>query len=198
MTSFLGRLAAAAVVAVVGFAAPSASALDVTFDFTGNGGGLGPDETFSQLGFDVAVESTGGNIHQNINGLGVSGGPDSNRLGSNASTSETLSFQFTPRATLLSGIFLEHQGGSESFDLLNESGSILQSFTINGAGSSSSFVTLANLNFLADSFTFRHTSGSGIRISALTVAAVPIPATGVLLLTALASAGFAVRRRKTA
>lgn len=190
-----------AVLASFGLAWPAA-AVTVTFEFGGDGGDLGPDETFTQDGFSLFVESDGGNVHQGVDGLGVTGGFNGNLLARNASSVdpmfETLSFTFTPEVVLLSGIFFEHQGATERFEILNQDGALIRGVAINGGGSNSTFVPVLGLDLRAETFTVRHIAGSGIRVSSLSVSTVPVPATGLLLLSALVGAGVMFRRQKAA
>ncbi|MEO0381162.1 MAG: VPLPA-CTERM sorting domain-containing protein [Pseudomonadota bacterium] len=189
------KLTSAAVVGL-GLMCGAASAATV-IDLTGSGGNLGPSERYVEDGITLTVTSFGGTIHQNGNGLGVRRGVDRNRLGSNGTTNESLTFSFSQPIGLLGSVVFEHRGGTERFDILDATSTILGSFAISGPGGSS-LVTLSDLDLLGSEFTFRHTSGSGIRINELTLTAVPLPAALPMLLGAFGGLVLLGRRRPAA
>ena len=193
-----GRIAKLTAAAALGFGllAGAASAATV-INLTGSRANLGASETYSVDDLTLEVTSFGGNIHRNGNGLGVSSNPDRNRLGSNRNTNESLTFSFSQSVTLLGGIVFEHRNGFEMFEILDGDGNILAVQRIMGDGGSTA-VTLDPLNLEGDTFTFRHLSGSGIRINQLTVTAVPLPAALPMALVAFGGLMLVGRRRRKA
>ncbi|MEO9575303.1 MAG: VPLPA-CTERM sorting domain-containing protein [Tateyamaria sp.] len=190
------KLTSAAVLSV-GLTASASSAATI-IDFTGFRADLGSTESYFVEGTGVDVTSTGGNIHRNSNGLGVTSNPDRNRLGSNDGNSESLTFSFSRTLTLLGSIVFEHRGGVEWFEILDGDSNVLSSQRIMGDGTSSSLVDVSDLNLEGDTFTFRHLSGSGIRINQLTVTSVPLPAAMPMALLAFGGLLVMGRRRKKA
>ncbi|MEM6373872.1 MAG: VPLPA-CTERM sorting domain-containing protein [Pseudomonadota bacterium] len=183
----------------LGLMCSAASAVTV-FDFTGSNTNLGPDETYVEDGITLDVTSFGGNVFRTNSGIGVSGAPDGSRMGTGLSNgtviNESLTFAFSPAVTLLSSIVFEHRDGVENFDILDADGLVLGSFALDNGRNNSSRQTISNLNFVGSEFTIRHTSGSGIRISELTVAAVPLPAGLPLALVRFGGLALVARRRK--
>ncbi|MEP1198383.1 VPLPA-CTERM sorting domain-containing protein [Tateyamaria sp.] len=175
--------------------AGAASAATV-FDLTGPGEILGATESYSINGTMLDVTSVGGEIHRNRNGLGVTTNPDRNRLGSNNSTMESLTFTFSRSLTLLGSIVFEHRGGMEMFEILDGDSNVLAVRRIMGDGNNSSTVELDDLDLVGNTFTFRHLSGSGIRINQLTVTSVPLPAAMPMALLAFGGLFVLGRRRK--
>ena len=162
-----------------GLMATAASAATI-FNFTGSRSNLGTSQSYSVDGIGLDVTSTGGNIHRNGSGLGVTGNPDGNRLGSNNSTSESLTFSFSRSLTLLGGIVFEHRGGVEMFEILDGDSNVIAMRRVSGPGGSST-VTVDDLDLEGGTFTFRHVSGSGIRINEFSVLVpVPLPAAGTV------------------
>ncbi|MEO0764907.1 MAG: VPLPA-CTERM sorting domain-containing protein [Pseudomonadota bacterium] len=192
----LTKLTSAALLGL-GVMASAASAATI-FDFTGSRTNLGLTQSYTVDGITVDVTTVGGDIHRNRNGLGVTTNPDRNRIGSNGSVNESLTFTFSQKVNLLSSVVFEHRDSFEMFEILDGDSNVLAIQRIMGAGGSSA-VTLPGLNFEGDTFTFRHLSGSGIRIDQLTVlAAVPLPASMPLALLAVGGLVVLGRRRKTA
>jgi hypothetical protein len=109
----------------------SVNATPVAFDFTvGTTGALTSSEAFSESGINLTVTSTNGDIHRNgTNGLGVTGGPDRNRMGTGGGVRESLTFTFSENVNLKSIVVMEHRGGNERFRILDGSNSVLSNFT---------------------------------------------------------------------
>ncbi|MEP1352965.1 MAG: VPLPA-CTERM sorting domain-containing protein [Tateyamaria sp.] len=197
----LTKLTTAAVLSV-GLMASAASAATI-LNLTGSRANLGALETYSVDDITVEVTSVGGNIHRNGNGLGVTGNPDRNRLGSNGTAFETLTFSFSQSVKLLSSLVFEHSSDVEIFEILDGDSNFLAQFRIMGGRggndnrSSVVAVEMDDLDLVGDTFTFRHTSGSGIRINQLTVlATVPLPAAMPMALLAFGGLFVLGRRRK--
>lgn len=174
----------------------AAHASTVTFGFSGGGGNTGSTTaSFTSGDIELDVTSTGGNINVRGGGLGVQGSPSSGRIG----VGEALTFVFSPAVTLLSSIVWESEEGTDSIRIADGSGNTLTTFDVTDIGGSLITQDLSGLNLTGDTFVFEVTAttgtNGGVRINALTVAAVPLPAGGLLLFAGLG--GFIwLRRRK--
>ncbi|WP_159089215.1 VPLPA-CTERM sorting domain-containing protein [Tateyamaria sp. Alg231-49] len=185
-----------AAVLSVGLMASAASAA-TTLNLTGSRANLGATETYSVDDITVEVTSVGGNIHRNGNGLGVTGNPDRNRLGSNGTAFETLTFSFSKSVTLLSSLIFEHRRGIETFSISVDGSDDLSYFRTMAPERSNTIVSFSDMNLEGSTFTFTHLDGSGIRINELTVL-VPVPLPAAMPMALLAFGGLFVlgRRRK--
>ena len=193
----LNRTALACIAAVGMFVGTAVSASTVTFDFSGSGGNTGSTTAnYMQGGINLDVVSTGGNITIGGNGLGVSGTPNRGRLG----VGELLSFTFSPAVKLLTSIVFEAGNGTDTVRIRDGSGTVLTSFVVNNAPGLFT-QDLSALNLTASTYLFDVTSSSGsrqgVRIAGLEVAAVPLPASGLLLIAGLGGLA-AMRRRRSA
>ncbi|MEO0682547.1 MAG: hypothetical protein AAF192_19270 [Pseudomonadota bacterium] len=198
----------------VGLSASQAHAVTTTFDFLFDGPDTSDTLTFSGGGIDLTVRgfttpvSTGvaaaTAIEQRAVGLGVVSSPDGDRVGTSGNgganeVNESLEFSFNPSVTFISGFVVETAGGNENFDVLDSSGSVLESFTVSGDPGSTVQAFALTTPALGDTFTIKHEGGSGIFVRSITVEAIPGPLGIVGLVSAFAlAAGVAARRRAAA
>lgn len=177
-------------------AGTAASASTVTFDFGGGAGNTGSTTaSYTQGGVGVDLLSTGGNISVQSGGVGVQGAPNSGRIG----VGERLSFTFAPNVVLRNAVIFEAGNGTDTVQIRDGSGNILTTFVVSDTPGKLFSQDLSGLNLVGGTFEFRLLSATGtsrgFRVSSLTVATMPVPAGGVLLIVGLG--GFvALRRRK--
>lgn len=182
-------------VLAVSMAVAAGSAGATTFTF-GNGVDDQSSLPFGPTdGIDLTVSTIGSTIHQNRSGLGVAGGAGNNRL----SGTEALTFSFSSVVELVGSLVYERRGGTDILSITG--GGVTETFTLGQPGGDSTEVlNLSGLGLVGNSFTFQRTGGtggtSGVRISQLTVAAVPLPATLPLLAFGVGGLVLAARRRK--
>lgn len=199
-------LAAAAIAAS---AATGASAATTTVDlFTGGdvtvSGGVG---TFSVNGFSGTITAERFSFHplpgvpatvsQNLAGLGVTDwfDPDGSLDGR---INETLTFTFDQKVRLVSVTYLHFNEGTDSDDDAD--------VYVNGAQVANEstdnpymfgYVEATSFTIGADGFSSLLADGyDNFRVKRFTVAAVPVPAAGFLLLGGLASLGMVGRKRR--
>lgn len=156
--------------------AGSASAAMITFNFGGSGGNLGPNETFTKNGLSVVVTSTGGNVHQDGNGLGVTGNPAGSRVG----VGEELEFNFSPTAvSLLSSAVFERGNGAGRFDVYVD-GVFGEMVTWGAGGGDSTFTHTFASVLTGTHFDFKAVADD-FRVKKLTVDSGPsgVPTAGV-------------------
>ncbi|MEO1687335.1 MAG: hypothetical protein AAFU61_05465, partial [Pseudomonadota bacterium] len=154
----------------VGLSASQAHAVTTTFDFLFDGPDTSDTLTFSEGGIDLTVRgfttpvSTGVGaataIEQTSEGLGVASRPDGDRVGTggNGATNEvneSLEFSFNPSVTFISGFVVETAGGNEFFDVLDSSGSVLESFVVSGDPGSTVQAFALTTPVLGDTFTIK-------------------------------------------
>ncbi|MEM7507519.1 MAG: PEP-CTERM sorting domain-containing protein [Pseudomonadota bacterium] len=147
--------------------------------------------------FNTATGTGGtGNINQGNNGLGISGQPESGRLAGG----EALRLTFDRDVRLNSLLIHESGRENESFQLFGANNQLLSSFVVSGAGRGRGDL-FDGLGLVGSTFTLVGTDpdgadNRGIRLSAVTVSAVPLPGALGLALGGLAVlGGFAWRRR---
>ena len=188
----------------------------LTYDFNNPG----PDQSgasfsFTEGGFTVEVTAFNQFPDQNnvdtvtwqSNGLGVAGGPDGSRLGTNGNdgdnndgtnseNNEALVFNWgSTKVLVLRGLILENGGGSEIFDVLGDGVRAVDNRSISGPSSSTVGVSFVADSLMGSQITFMHEAGSGIKIRGLTVEVVPVPATLALFGLGLAGLGWRSRRK---
>ncbi|MEL6683129.1 MAG: hypothetical protein AAFQ09_10865, partial [Pseudomonadota bacterium] len=163
-------------------------------------GNLGSLHTFSADDVTFQATSIGGDLFTANTGLGVSGAPAGNNLGTNATVSESLTLDFMQDVVLTDIVFWEHRAGDETFEIRDGSNNLLTTISVANGSNRSSFQTVSGLALTGSVFTIQHVAGSGGRLSAITVipAQIPIPAAGGMLLASLATFGFISRRRRKA
>ena len=177
-------------------AVDTATASTIDFDFRTNSGrvDLPNPATFTSDFITVEVATGPGDPNINTRGIGVLAGPDENRIGSDFLTvqNEFVTFTFDREVVLHTGTFWQ-QGGQNNDEM--------EVFTIDanpmfGSGVivDDGFTTL-DIGLTGTIFQFRHTFGEGMRISDLSVNAVPLPAAVWMFLSGLAMLGFAGKRR---
>lgn len=204
------HLIAGAIGAVAAFSASAALAL--TFNFGGGSDNLGsialPEMdgiTLTITAFDDYASGTAGSIGRNRNnGWGVSGNPDRNWLGANNSATEALVLSFSSAVTLNSLTMTERGNNNSAFSLLDGSDDTIGRYIVPNGGGATVFdldalTPAGGTSFTGMSFVLLgDTQGGGVRLSSLTVAAVPLPAALTLMLAALGGLGLVSRRRRAA
>ena len=175
----------------------------ITYNFTGVQGTSVPSLTYTESDVTVSITAlkdfgganTAANVHINANnGLGVTGSPDGNRIGTN----EALIFDWNPfSGALLSGLVFEHAGGVEIFDIYVDGVLSLNDIAIGAPGGGNIIdLDFSSSSLQGSSFAFVGQSGSGIRIKGLTIdVEVPSPSTIAMFGVALAGVFLARRRR---
>lgn len=197
------------VLAIAALALSPAAVSAATYSLGGNGGNLGATEVFSAAGAPNITVMAGASgllnfneaIFQSPGGLGVVGTPDTQGPqidGFPVLSAEFLTVTFDWAVNLLAFALADTDNGilgvgADQYDI-----------SINGQSFSSGLTALAtnlvNRNYVK-TFTIR-ASGSFVgdlddfKLSAITVAPVPVPAAGLLLVGALGGLA-ALRRRKT-
>ncbi|MEM7505789.1 MAG: VPLPA-CTERM sorting domain-containing protein [Pseudomonadota bacterium] len=182
----------------------------VTFEF-GQGADNQNTLSFSQDGIGLNVFGFNGNgtdlIDQSSRGLGIVGAPEGGELG----LGEVLVLEFDREVFISDATIFELGAEAESFTISTNTG-FTADFTIGagavGAGAVGGFHSLSDLGFntlggvtqIAIAGLAPQTPGEflGVRLSNITVSAVPLPASLALLLSAIAGLGFVARRRRAA
>ena len=162
---------------------------------------LGTTEQYMMGGITLDVTATGGNINRNSAGIGVDGPVNQNILG----PGEALDLMVSTTVSLLEALIFERQDGTDTVKITNLGDSSFAMVDVTNNNGSSSFfdveiADLVGLTALGNAFRFEVTGSTGdvnrqgVRLSSVTVAAVPLPAAGFLLLGALGGLGL-IRRR---
>lgn len=177
-------------------AATAASATTILFDFQQ---GLNNPATanYSVDGLGLTVTSTGGNIARGNRGLGVTGNPEGGWLG----LGEELSFSFGQAIQSVTVVMRERGPSDGAFTF----GGIGDGSTLtfgNGNGQSTATFTetlsIATSAFSVIGLEPDVAGGAGVRVASIevTLAPIPVPASGGLLLAGLIGLG-AYKRRKS-
>lgn len=178
----------------------AASAATINYDFLASGTNSS-SVSYSEGGVDLTVTAALGNVAVTANGLGVTGNPEASRIG----LGESLTFDFgSVLVDQITGLMFETQNQSEQFGIIINGAATL--FTL-PAAPGTSFVTLDFTSLIptggVSSFTIfgvqpnaagnRGVKVGGITVNAINVPAIPLPASGLLLLTGFGA--IALRRR---
>lgn len=179
-------------------AATSASALPITFDFSGSGHRLlGYSQTFSQSGLDVKASALGGGrLSQTPSGLGVGGSHhfDSMQL-DGAISDESVLFRFS-RSVRLLGFTLTRVGYYDEATLAVDDAPQL-SFNIPGGRLFDNDTAAINADLNGTDFQFGVTDwNDDYFINSLTVHATDVPEPGTIALFAVGLVGLGIARRR--
>lgn len=190
----------------LGTAAFASNALAVTFDFRAADTNVA-SAFYNEGGIDLtvtAVKNFGTTndaavVSRAIGGMGVVGAPTAANLGVN----EALTFTFSPAVSLLSAITFERGPQAETFRLFDSNDVAVLDFTTPAIGGASTVLfDFASYNIVGTYFSIMGLEDGnwnrGGRIAQIEVAAVPLPASFLLLLSgmgALASVSLMRRRR---
>ena len=174
----------------------------VIFDFGKGGDGrhshtvMDTTNTYSVTVEAFKADDSNANINRNRNGWGVHGKPGNHRM----DNGEYLEFDLAPKSFgLLAGVFLDHKGGVETFDLFVDGVLAFNDVAIpNDTGTTKQFIDLSSLTADPSSlngkvFKFVGGAGSGTRISQLQF----VPEPTILTLLGLGIAGIGYRRHHT-
>ena len=190
------------------FFALSTAAQAVTIPFNGGSdnqstlnltqGGTSVTVSAFATDYDAAANTgTIANINRNGNGWGVQGGAENGRIAGG----EALVLDFgSTRVSLNSATIFEAGGNAEPFELFID-GILAGSFsTLAASGRSQEEFDFNNLDTKGSVFAFRSTIDNGpgnlgVRLSAIDVTIVPIPASAAFLLTGGAAFAAVSRRR---
>ncbi|MEM7058958.1 MAG: VPLPA-CTERM sorting domain-containing protein [Pseudomonadota bacterium] len=197
------KLAAVALAVAAITSAPNAWA--VTFNFQSDEANV--SEAFYTNGsIDLTVTAVknfgtsndAGTISRAMGGLGVVGAPTAANLGLN----EALVFSFNPAVSLLNAIIFERGDEAEKFRIYDSNNVAITDFTVAAArGMSTQLFDLTGFNIVGSSFSIVGLElGNGTRggrIAQIDVAAIPLPASFLLLFGGLATLGtVSVLRRR--
>jgi hypothetical protein len=182
-----------AVVLALGSGAASAATV-LSFDRASFLGANGTSsQSVTQDGIGLTIESVGGTLHFNNRGVGVAGGTSNNRLGAG----EAIDFRFVPTVSILSSVIFEAGTGEDTVSILDASNAVLASFAV---PQTSTLFTAALTGVSGNFFRFVSTNNGnlpGVRISSVTVAVVPVPASLGLMALGLGAMGIAARRTRS-
>ncbi|MGI9293177.1 MAG: PEP-CTERM sorting domain-containing protein [Pseudomonadales bacterium] len=185
---------------ILTLAATSASALPITFDFSGSGHRLlGYSQTFSQNGLGLtATAQGGGRLSQTYSGLGVGGSHHFDSLQLDGSIrDESILFRFS-RSVRLLGFTLTRVGYYDEATLSVDDVPKL-SFNIPGGKLFDNDTATVNTGLYGTDFQFGVTDwNDDYFINSLTVHATDVPEPGTIALFAvgLVGLGFARKRAK--
>lgn len=171
----------------------------VTFDFERAQNGNLFESVFAFTEGDLTVSASsasGADLSRNQAGLGVRGGAASQRAGQG----EGFVLSFNQQVALTGALIFERRSGTDAIRVTDGAGGEAVLTTAATGGSSFVEFPLAGLTGSVFNFDVISSTGSrnnsGIRLSALEVAAIPGPAGALSLATALALAAGFKRRAK--
>lgn len=203
MKECMGLALSAALVFAV---STTSNAATVEFDLTDPIGVTTPGN-FEQLSYEVdgvglKVTAPDDTVHVNGNGVGVTGSPEGGEL----ALDEELFFEFDPEVVLLSALVIEVGKEHERFDISFNGSDIVHTIRLVGEKQSEERqLHTIDLSAYQDGLTSSFTlfgygkedadDSRGIRVAGLTVSTVPLPAAGLLLISALGGMAYMGRKR---
>ncbi len=175
--------------------------------FTLNGANFGDfTETVDDITLDISSGDEG-SLHFNGSGVGVNSGANDqseNRLGGD---NEAIVFVFDPAVTILQSVAFETGGGVDTVSIFDGNDNFITSFDVaNNNANNNGYVTVDLTDVTGSVFKFVSTANprapgkpdGGIRITSLTVEAVPVPAALPLMAAGIGGLSLMGRRRKRA